>query len=357
MRFEETDRPCQIEHGFWPDTYDRWRTEGLPESIEKPDTWNYSQNANLYDYFDLTQIIYVRPTLGYWPPFEEKVLEEHERYRTVITSMGLKMKVRKTFGSPPQFIESPVQCRKDYALLRERMTGSVSNRYPKDWEARAQSLKTQDKKLVATFMPGFFGWPRAVMGLTGFLVALYEEPELIKDIIEDQITLYTEVYPKIINEVKPDFAFIWEDMCYRNGPLLSPAHFQEFMLPAYRKICGFLNDMGVQNIVVDTDGDLLPLIPLFLRGGVTGLLPFEVTAGMDVVAIGEQFPDLRIFGGINKHEVAKGHEAIDAELSRVLPAMLKRGGYFVTLDHHVPPDVSFVDFRYYVNQALNASPS
>ena len=351
MGFEKPDRPCQIEHGFWPDTHDRWLNEGLPQYVIKPDIWNIQRQPNLYDYFDVTQIIYTRAHIGYVPAFEEKILEDHTDYRVVITGLGVKQKVRSTFGSPPQFLESPVKTRKDYSELRDRMTGSISDRYPKDLDERGNYFRSQNEKLAATFMPGFFGWSRSVMGLTGFLIALHEEPELIKDIIKDQVTVYKQVYPKIIEKIAPDFAFIWEDMCYSNGPLLSPEHFREFMLPAYREICGFLREMGVRNIVVDTDGDVKKLIPLFLEGGVNGLLPFEVKAGMDVVAIGEQFPELRIFGGINKHEIALGRKAIDTELSRVLPTMMRRGGYFVTMDHHVPPDVSMDDFQYYLDQA------
>jgi uroporphyrinogen decarboxylase len=35
-------------------------------------------------------------------------------------------------------------------------------------------------------------------------------------------------------------------------------------------------------VLLDTDGDCTKLIPGFLEGGVTGLYPFEVQAGMDV---------------------------------------------------------------------------
>ena len=68
---------------------------------------------------------------------------------------------------------------------------------------------------------------------------------------------------------------------------------------------------------------------------------------MDVVEIGKKYPRLQIWGGIDKRAIAKGRDAIDAELDRVMPAMKRRGGYAAGLDHNTPPDVSLADHRYY----------
>jgi hypothetical protein len=102
--------------------------------------------------------------------------------------------------------------------------------------------------------------------------------------------------------------------------------------------------MGDYRILVDSDGDVRKLIPLFLEGGVDGLLPFECQAGMDIVSI------LIIAGGIDKRQIALGREAIDKELERKLPVMFKSGGYLPSLAHHVPPDISYDDFCYYVER-------
>jgi len=181
-------------------------------------------------------------------------------------------------------------------------------------------------------------------------VMLYDDPELIRMMIRQRVRFYLEVYERAIRDTAPDFAFLWEDMCYRNGPLLSPEMFREFLLPAYQELTSFVRGLGVRNVIVDSDGDVTALLPLWLEAGVTGVLPFEVRAGMDVVRIGEQFPGLQILGGIDKNEFYDGTEAIDRELERVLPAMLRRGGYCVALDHWVPPQISLENYRYFVQK-------
>jgi uroporphyrinogen decarboxylase len=75
--------------------------------------------------------------------------------------------------------------------------------------------------------------------------------------------------------------------------------------------------------------------------------PFEVASGCDVVQVGRDYPDLAIFGGMDKREMAKGRVAIDAMVERVLPAMRERGGYIPTCDHGVPEEVSYEDYLHY----------
>jgi len=60
--------------------------------------------------------------------------------------------------------------------------------------------------------------------------------------------------------------------------------------------------------------------------------------------------DFILVGGLDKRELAKGKAAIDAELEAKLPVVFKRGGYIPTMDHRVPPEVSWPDFLYYLRR-------
>lgn len=161
------------------------------------------------------------------------------------------------------------------------------------------------------------------------------------------VDFWIELFSPILSKIKVEWFNMWEDMCYKTGPLISPDLFREFMLPAYKKFTGFLRDNGVANIIVDTDGNCWELIPLFLEGGVTGLFPMEVAAGMDIVEVRKSFPKLQIIGGLDKRVLAQSKEDIDKELESKIPFMLKKGGYIPTGDHLIPPDVSLENFIYY----------
>ena len=65
---------------------------------------------------------------------------------------------------------------------------------------------------------------------------------------------------------------ISEDMSYNNGPMLSEALFDEFLLPYYQRIIPEIKKYGTK-VIVDTDGDVSMMIPWLMRAGVDGVLP------------------------------------------------------------------------------------
>lgn len=155
---------------------------------------------------------------------------------------------------------------------------------------------------------------------------------------------------KILDYTDIDVFGFWEDMAYKNGPLLNPKLVRKYMLPRYNRVVKFLNSYGVRWISLDSDGNINSLIPIWLEAGINVLYPFEVQAGMDVIKVRKTYGrELRIWGGIDKRAIAAGPSAIDAELERVAPLM-KEGGYVPAPDHSLPPDVSFYNYCYYMEK-------
>ena len=102
---------------------------------------------------------------------------------------------------------------------------------------------------------------------------------------------------------------------------------------------------------VDTDGNVLGLIPLMLEMGVTSMLPFEVQAGNDITQIRERYgQQLAIIGGIDKLALTLGKIAIDAELEAKLPLMVQTGGYIAGVDHRVVVETSYKNFAYFAQR-------
>ena len=350
LSFENHNELCHLEHGFWPETYERWKMEGLPGHVKYPAFFGTTGEEDLFTHFNIFKLGYVRPETYFFPQFPTEVLDETDRYIIEKNGNGVTLKRSKVSISLPLFMDYPIKEKKDYSELRDRLCGSLSDRYPTNWKDWAGKLKCQTHTPVCLHFDGLFAYPREIMGLETMLTTFYDDPEFMHDLINDRVEFYMRVYERAIRDTQPDMAFIWEDMSYKNGPLISPALFENFMLPGYRALTGYLKDMGIRHIIADSDGDVAKLMPLWAKGGVTAVLPFEVRAGMDVTKIGEDFPEIALLGGIDKHEIAKGKDNINHELDRVLPKMKKRGGYVAALDHWVPPDISLDDFRYYSDQ-------
>jgi uroporphyrinogen decarboxylase len=145
-----------------------------------------------------------------------------------------------------------------------------------------------------------------------------------------------------------DFAHFWEDLCYKNGPLVSPRVFAEFAGPHYRRMADLVGRHGINIVSVDCDGCIDALIPTWIENGVNTMFPIEVgTWGASIAPWRERFgPALRGVGGVNKTIFARDRAAIDAEIERLKP-LVALGGYIPCPDHRIPPDAEWDLVRYY----------
>jgi len=175
--------------------------------------------------------------------------------------------------------------------------------------------------------------------------------------MESWFNLADSVYARMQKVVVFDELFLAEDICYNHGLLISPDMVREFLFPYYKQLISNIKSRNLDKsrtvfINVDTDGYCEPAIPLYMEIGLNYLNPFEVASGCDVVRTGMEYPDLLILGGIDKRILAKGKNEIDKEIDRIMPVMVKRGGYIPTCDHGVPEEVSFENYMHYRKRML-----
>jgi len=366
MHFRKPDRLPVYEWVAIPDqTMLRWIKEGLPlENVMDQDElfvagelisvtcyrlFSYHQ-PKYFKFLDRTEEITI--DFGPIPRFGYRTLEESERYKILIDPGGIKKKIMadRQFGMP-QFLEYPVKNRADWEKIKGRFNPADPRRYPLNWsDELIEDYKMSDYP-IRIRVPGFFGFGRQLMGLVNWLLTFYKDPDLVKDMEEFWANFLIETLKDAVETLKSeiDCVTIWEDMAYKNGPLMSPKQFREFMLPSYKKLTSFLRKNGIDVILVDTDGDARLLIPLLLEGGVNGIYPLEVQAGMDAVALRKEYGKrLLLIGNIDKRAIAKGKEAIEREIKSKLPYLKEEGGYIPSLDHEVPPDVPYQNYMYYL---------
>lgn len=368
LAFEPGVRPPLWEFAYWGGTIERWYGEGLPRRKGFARPLTFGEPATGPGAYwgcpplaapraeDVSTCLgldgdYQCVPLENWvfPPFKEEILADEGDNVIFRDKQGVVMRKRKDDASRPGYLSWPVSNRRDWQQLKEeRFQVQLTERLPSNWKTLVDEYKRRDYPMALGGFPGgYFGSLRYLMGEMRLLTAYYDEPDLVHDIADSLTDFWIELYGAVLQDVQVDTFEIWEDMCYKAGPLISPATFREFMSPYYERLIGFLRQNGIRNFIVDTDGDCTKLIPLFLEAGVTALLPFEVQAGMDIREVRREYPRLQILGGLDKRRIAEGKAAIEAELRGKVPFMLKHGGYVPYMDHLVPPEVSWEDFRYY----------
>ena len=344
--FEPLDRPFRFETlGFWTETLRRWHGEGLPPQVGD------ELGAFLHFGVDLQLpvLIGAHEHPGFDPLFEEVVIEEDERYTVKIDQSGSKVRVFSDGASTiPDFLEAPVKDAASWEEVKPRLDPGTPGRL-QFWSTIVEAARTAPLPLCV-YISGLFGTHRHLLGFTPLMLAYRRQPELLHAISRHWVEFWKGVVDRICRIHTPDMVMLWEDMCYRNGPMIGPDAFEAFMLPYYRQLIGFLKgELGVPVIGVDTDGNLTKLIPLFVQAGVNLIWPFEVQAGMDVLEVRRDWPrQFVIWGGMDKRALFGDREIIKAEVMRVVPPMLEQGGYIPAIDHAVPPEVSLDNWLYFL---------
>ncbi len=303
MHFQDVDRIPNEEFGYWAETLERWRSEGMPADADE----------ELYFGLDIRRERRLfQPDFGPIPPLTHG-LDSVENIEKA------KPNFYDTFDSP--------------------------QRYPANWSEMVENYKKRDYPLGLNFT-GFFGTPRGWLGLARACTSYYEDPKLMHAISELWADTVIGVIKRALDDVDFDFVQVWEDMAYNHGSLISPKTFREFMTPYYRKVTDFIRSKGVDVILCDCDGNINDMVDLFLEAGVNGLYPLERVAGTDPFAIREKYPDFLLLGGIDKIQISKGPDAIDAHMKDI-PKLIDKGGYIPFIDHRVPSDVTLANFIYY----------
>lgn len=343
MRFESVDRAPVMEMGLWDETLERWHHEGLPRWV--------TNLQNLEDYLNLDRswnCNWLPINERLYPPFEPKVLEETETDQIISDENGVVYRQRKHHRTIPKYIRFPVENETDYEKLLPLLNGKDPGRYPEDFNDELRRRHERGEIIGVSFQ-SFFGYPRELMGLENLCMAFRLQPHLVRRIIADRVQFAKDLFAQVLSAGLLVFVQIWEDMAYKTGPFISPHMVREFMLPAYEELISFFREGGVDLIMVDSDGRVLDLVPIWLEAGADGVHPCEMAAGSDPLEIRRRFPRCTLHGGMDKRVVARGREGVDAELRRIQP-LLQEGAYIPCIDHFVPPDVSYDTYLYYVER-------
>lgn len=141
----------------------------------------------------------------------------------------------------------------------------------------------------------------------------------------------------------------WEDICFKNGPIVAPDFFGHVVAPRYKRIHKKLMAHGIDLWYTDCDGDVRFLLPYFLESGINCLFPYEVNSCAFPGELPDQYQrQLRIMGGVDKMQLGAGKDAITAYMKRIEP-YVKRGSFISFCDHRCPPNVKEEDYLFYLD--------
>ncbi len=339
------DRLPDYEFGAWDQTYPRWHAEGMPREFDGCD-------AGITRYFHTDEEAF---TAGVWinvglkPGFTEEILERHGTHLIKRDADGATVEMLDPArgASIPKYLRYAVETREDWERLRdERLRIGDPGRLPADL-VHALAATGSATTPVVFACGSLYGWLRNWIGVERFSELFVEDPAWVDEMMEHLTLLVEDALRRIAGRATIDLGTWWEDMCFKNGPLISPAMFARFMVPRYRRVTEFMRrECGTRFHMVDCDGRVDELAPLWAGAGINVMFPMEVPHTDAPAVAGMLGARGAMRGGFDKRALIAGPAAIDAEFDRLAP-LLRSGRFIPHTDHRVPPDVSLEHYRYY----------
>lgn len=340
MNYQDCSCMPMLHWKGWRETYDRWYSEGMP------------MNCDEYEYFNVSPYMkLLKVNIGLFPVFEEEIIEETSEYRIYKDGAGVVQKDWKKKECIPHYMSYTFQKAEDWDEYKRRLKPG-SFRIPNDIDDQISEAESSGT-VVSVFCGSLMGWIRNWMGVENMCYLMYDSRDVYIDIVNTLADMSCWGIDQLIPRMKkpPDMGHCWEDICGKTGPLVSPDIFKECVAPGYIKIRNKLEEYGVKFLSIDSDGDISMLVEPWLDSGVNIQFPLEIgTWDPDPMELRKRYGrELRLMGGFNKLELEKGQAAIDSEIERRIPLM-KDGGYIMMPDHHITPDVSLRNYKYYLER-------
>lgn len=361
LHYKPADHLPAVHFGYWRELLYEWAEEGkIPLEIAKG--WS---DGNRFD-VELDKIIgwdfnwhtVAGARRGLFPAFESKLLEVlPDGSQRVQTAKGVIERIKPGIVSIPSEDDYLLKDRKAFEeLFLPRMQFSA-DRINYGYFNKFNETRPYDRP-IGLHLGSVLGEIRDIVTVAGMSYLIYDEDE---ELFADIVDAYAEMQYQCARAVletgaKFDFAHFWEDVCFKNGPLISPAVFDELCAKHYKKRCDLCHEYGIDVISLDCDGVTEKLIPTWFENGVNTMFPIEIGVW------GDQFMPARKkygkgmlgVGGMDKTAFRKDKAAVDVEIERI-KRISAEGGFIPCPDHRLMPGSKFELVQYYAERIKEIS--
>ncbi len=286
---------------------------------------------------------------GYYGPDQSSIISNSETDLYYTNYMGISHRLIKessTLGHP---LDWPIKDRDDWKEVKKFYT-YCEQRIPENMAEIAEA-KRKEGYVIMAGIPGGFDEIRVLLGDEQTLIGPYLDPDLIHEILDTVGETASRVLDEVSKQIVIDEILVHEDMAGKSGPLWGPSQVEEFMLPYYQRCFNVVRERGTRIFNMDSDGDCNAIIPSLIKAGINMFHPCEPESNMDIVELLKtNGHKLAVEGGINKYTLLQGKEAIEQELERVVPFVVKHGGGVLSLDHRIPNGVHLDNYLYYLRR-------
>lgn len=356
LHYKPADRLPAVHFGYWPELLTEWAEQGkIPAELAENNYDGSVNEAKLDELigWDFNWYRCVGTANHLWPAFETKILEVlPDGTQRVQNHNGIIEKVKPGIASIPSEDDYLLKDRETFETLYRPRLQYIPERVNVEFFKNFNETRNQDLP-IGLHLGSVLGNIRDMVSVMGMSYLIYDEDE---ELFADIVDTYAEMQYQCVKAVletgaKFDFAHYWEDICFKNGPLIAPDIFDELCAKHYKKRNDLCHEYGIDIISLDCDGVTDKLLPTWFENGVNTMFPIEVGVW------GDQFEPARKkfgkgmlgVGGMDKTALRKDKAAVDAEIER-MKRLAAMGGFIPCPDHRLMPGTKFELVQYYAEE-------
>ena len=186
----------------------------------------------------------------------------------VVNAWGVTLEFPEgTPGAFPVHNKDTIVC-KDITHWRDYVRAPKVHYDESDWKPFVEQANAVDRKeqfVTGMVFPGIFEQSHYLLEIQNCLMAFYEEPECLKELI-DYIADWELAYAKeLCDHYHIDALFHHDDWGTQRSTFMSVDMFREFLLPAYKAVYGYYKERGVEVIVHHSDSYAATLVPSMIE--------------------------------------------------------------------------------------------
>lgn len=168
--------------------------------------------------------------------------------------------------------------------------------------AGAKKLReSTDRAIIGLFGGNLFEVGQFLYRIDGFLMLLAGEPEKAHKFLDKLVELHLSNLEKYLGAVGPyiDIISFGDDLGMQTGPQISPAMYQEFFKPRHKAMWTKAKELADVKVMLHSCGGIRGLLPDLIEAGMDAVNPVQITcAGMDAEGLKREFGrDVTFWGG------------------------------------------------------------
>ena len=179
-----------------------------------------------------------------------------------------------------------------------------------------------------------FGFLFIALGFENLTFAMYDEPELLMEIIEAADAFWTKLGLKLI-EAGCTALYVANDMGMNGSTLISPDQLREFFFPSLKKQIFAWKAAGGK-VLYHSCGNVDAVLEDLADMQIDALNNIQVRAGMDLKSVKERIGDrVTLVGNVDATDILCGQDkaAIEAAIRQVVETAGYDGGLIIATDH------------------------